>query len=77
MFHHRAQFIRLVSDTSIVGDRNAIVFSDVFEPFLVRAPGLEKIMVTNDLQARFRKDVRKTFAEISIGKESPSQAARS
>jgi len=72
-----AELVRLVSDPTIVGDRDPAVLPDVLEPRLIGAVGWEEIVVPLDGQSGVDEDLWKALAEIAVGEKDKAQAARS
>ena len=77
MTHDRSQFIRRVAYAFVVREGDAAIFADVFQPLFVRAVWREKIMVAFDRESRSGKRIGKAFAQIPVGEEKRTQAARS
>ncbi len=75
--HHRAQLVGLVPDAAVVGERDPSPLPNRSKPYLVGAGGREVIQVTLDGQPCGGQDCGETRAEVAVGEEDNSQAARS
>ncbi len=77
VLHDGAEFIRLVTDAPVMGERDPAPFPDLLQPRLVRRVVREVIGVPLDRQAAGFQNFRESFSEIAIGEIDKAQAARS
>ena len=77
MLHDGGEFIRLIANAAVMGERDPATFADLLKPRFVRRIMREVIGVPFDSQAAGFQNLRESFAEIAIGEIDKAQAARS
>lgn len=75
--HDGVTFVRLVTDATIVGERDPAALSDRLQPRLIRRIWRKMISMRLHRQAARPENVREAFAEITIGEIDKTHAARS
>lgn len=75
--YYGRQLIGLVADALVVGYRDPASPANCLQPLLVRGVGGEVIIMPLYVKAGSRENGRELLAEVAIGKEDKTQAARS
>lgn len=77
MGNDRGKFVRLVPDAAVMTERNPATSCSLTQPYIVRAIVREVVDMPLDSQPRAAKNLRELQAEVAVGEENNTQAARS
>ena len=75
--NNRGKFVRLVPDAAVMTERNPATSCGLSQPYVVRTVVREMVDMPLDGQLGAAKDLRELQAEVAVGEENNTQAARS
>lgn len=77
MGNDRGKFVRLVPDAAVMTERHPATSCGLSQPHVVRTVVREMVNVPLDGQTAAAKNLRELQAEVAVGEENNTQAARS